>query len=123
MGDRADAVVTVMEGKGFYNANSSLQAAGIAPLIPLWERTLRSIDVGSGPIAVAEHASSEGRNSMAPIKIAIRELRAIAGTDRQVEVVHTDLPSNDFSSLFRTLENDPESYLTGTAGVYSSAVG
>jgi CRISP-associated protein Cas1 len=28
-----------------------------------------------------------------------------------VQVVHTDLPSNDFASLFKTLHDDPESYL------------
>ena len=38
-------------------------------------------------------------------------------------VFHTDLPSNDFTSLFRVLDDDPDSYLSGSPGVYSAAVG
>jgi hypothetical protein len=38
-------------------------------------------------------------------------------------VVHTDLPGNDFSALFQTLADDPESYLRGDPAVFASAVG
>jgi hypothetical protein len=35
----------------------------------------------------------------------------------QIEVVHTDLPSNDFSALFEALDKEPNSYMAGTSGV------
>jgi len=37
--------------------------------------------------------------------------------------VHTDLPSNDFASLFTTLQEDDSSYLAGQKHVYPSAIG
>jgi len=40
-----------------------------------------------------------------------------------VMVFHTDLPSNDFTSLFETLRDDPSSYLAGSKGIFSAAVG
>jgi tetratricopeptide (TPR) repeat protein len=38
------SLIASMEGGGFYNLNSSLQAAGIAAVLPLWEMTARSVD-------------------------------------------------------------------------------
>jgi len=38
-------------------------------------------------------------------------------------VFHTDLPSNDFASLFKALNDDPNSYLAGSRGIFSAAVG
>lgn len=60
---------------------------------------------------------------MDPIAIAIQALRARAGSERFVEVIHTDLPSNDFTSLFTALENEPQSYMRGAEGIFPSAVG
>ena len=37
-------------------------------------------------------------------------------------MVHTDIPANDFSSLFETIEDDPDTYLT-LNGVYALAAG
>ena len=62
-------------------------------------------------IVIADYGSSVGRNSLAPIAAAIRVLRARAGAERPISVVHADLPRNDFSSLFQTLETNPASYL------------
>ena len=41
------------------------------------------------------------RNSMAPMAKAVSALRARLGPDRAISVVHTDLPGNDFTALFR----------------------
>ncbi len=30
--------ITAMEGDGFYNRNSAMQAAGIARILPIWEK-------------------------------------------------------------------------------------
>ena len=38
-------------------------------------------------------------------------------------MIHTDLPSNDFQSLFTLLAEDPSSYLAGRANVFPAAIG
>ncbi|MGZ6013459.1 MAG: hypothetical protein ACXWK0_16565, partial [Caulobacteraceae bacterium] len=71
-----------MEGRGFYNRNSDLQAAGIELLMPLLERTLDAVAVegpGDRPLVVADYGSSQGRNSMHPVGVAIDRLRARFG--------------------------------------------
>jgi hypothetical protein len=51
-------------------------------------------------------------------------IRALRGrTDQPISVVHTDLPGNDFSTLFQALETDPGSYLRTAPDVFPSAVG
>jgi hypothetical protein len=100
-----------MAGRGFYNRHSSLQAAGIAAVLPLWEKIAHAVPIGDENLVIADYGSSQGHNSMLPIRMAIEVLRRKAGLDRTVEVIHTDLPSNDFGSLFKALEEAPTSYL------------
>jgi hypothetical protein len=75
------------------------------------------------PLVIADYGSSQGRNSMRPMALAIDRLRARAGAGRPIEVVHTDLPSNDFASLFAALHDESASYLANRPGVFPSAVG
>ena len=112
-----------MEGDGFYNRHSSMQAAGIGKLIPAWERILRDVRLDDSHVLIADYGSSQGRNSMAPMRMAIEEIRGRAGNAVPIEIVHTDLPSNDFAALFNALEDDPASYLAGVTGVFPSAIG
>lgn len=122
-----DAVANkAMEGGGFYNRNSDLQAAGAALALPLFEQAARTIPANASPqtpLVIADYGSSQGRNSMRPMRLAIETLRERIGPDRPIEVVHTDLPSNDFAALFTTLQEDASSYLRGQQGVFPSAVG
>jgi hypothetical protein len=115
--------VTSMEGDGFYNRNSAMQAAGIARILPIWEKVAGTVPVGDESVVIADYGSSQGRNSMAPMRIAIAALRAKSAAGRTVQVIHTDLPSNDFASLFQALGEDPDSYMKGATGVFPSAVG
>ena len=117
------AVFAAMEGAGYYNRHSSLQAAGIRRVLPLWRQVAATIEIGHGPVVIADYGSSQGRNSMAPIRVAIEEVRARVGADRPIQVFHTDLPVNDFTSLFQALDEEPDSYLLGDPGVYPAAVG
>ena len=80
-----------MQGNGFYNRNSSAQAEGISRVMALWERTASAVEVGDEALMVADYGSSQGRNSMTPVRVAIDALRAKAGPDRPVQVIHTDL--------------------------------
>jgi len=117
---------TAMEGAGFYNRNSNLQAAGIELALPLFEAAARTVPVAAadgGPLVIADYGSSQGRNSMRPMGVGIDTLRPRVGPDRAIEVIHTDLASNDFTSLFMTLQQDPSSYLAGRARVFPLAVG
>lgn len=114
-----------MEGHGGYNARSAVQASGAAPELPLLEQAARDATLlpGTGPVAVADYGSSQGRNSLAPIGLAVRTLRGRLAEDRAISVIHTDLPDNDFSALFDLLDRDPGSYLKADAAVFASAVG
>jgi hypothetical protein len=119
------ASVAAMEGKGFYNKHSAIPAAGGALALPLLEQAAKMIHLGVGqqPIVLADYGSSEGQNSLAPMRAAIRVLRARIGPQQPIFVYHTDLPSNDFSSLFQVLHNHPDSYLRDEQNVFPSAVG
>jgi hypothetical protein len=115
---------TAMEGGGFYNRNSNLQAAGIELALPFLMEAARTIPVdGQTPLVIADYGSSQGRNSMRPMRLAIEALRSRIGANRAIEVVHTDLPSNDFASLFTSLHEDGASYLAGQPRVFPSAIG
>ena len=115
--------VTAMEGDGFYNRNSAMQAVGIARILPIWEKVAGTVPVGDETLVIADYGSSQGRNSMAPMRIAIAALRAKSAPGRTVTVIHTDLPSNDFASLFQALGEEPDSYMKGATGIFPSAVG
>src|SRR6476661_3119149 len=114
----ASGIQAAMEGGGFYNRNSALQAAGNALLGPVWQTACESAELGDGPVRILDLASSQGRNSMAPMAMAIEAVRRRAGPDRPIEIIHTDLPSNDFTALFDAVLTDPTSYLAGHANVF-----
>jgi hypothetical protein len=114
-----------MEGQGVYNRSSRVQAGGLAPALPMLERAAweAAMPAESHPLVIADYGSSEGKNSLAPLAAAIRIVRQRVGQERAISVVHTDLPENDFTVLFQTLLNNPESYLKNDAAVWASAIG
>lgn len=115
----------VMEGSGAYNKYSQPQAAGAAMASPFLQRAVEKIALDSGdqPIIVADYGSSQGKNSLAPVGTAIRNLRPRIGPNRPVCVFHIDQPSNDFSSLFEVLSSDPDRYVLNQANVFPCAIG
>ncbi len=118
------AIPTAMEGCGAYNRSSRVQAAGLSPAVPMLQRAAQTAALSvAQPIVIADYGSSQGRNSLAPINAAIEVLRQRIGSDRPISVIHTDLPQNDFSALFQTLNTDPNSYLVRQSTVFASAVG
>ena len=114
-----------MEGHGVYNRSSTVQAAGLSPAVPLFERAARTVPLASAPetIVIADYGASEGRNSLVPMAVAIDCLRERVGRHRAISVVHTDLPGNDFNALFQVSDTDPDSYLRGDPATFASAVG
>jgi len=125
MSDAPRVHVSAMEGKGAYNRNAAIPASGGALAIPLLEKAAQQISLDSGdrPIVIADYGSSQGKNSLAPMRAAIATLRMRAGRQRPIFVCHTDLPANDFSEMFALLESDPESYLQGEPQVFPYAIG
>jgi hypothetical protein len=114
-----------MEGDGAYNRHAALQAAGNTMAL-LHARNAASrvnLDARHEPIVIVDYGSSQGKNSMAPMRAAIEALRLRAGADRPFMVCHVDLPVNDFNALFKTLDSDPDSYLRNAPNIYACGVG
>jgi hypothetical protein len=114
-----------MEGDGAYNRHATVQAAGNTMALLHAREAARRVDIdpGSGPIIIADYGCSQGKNSLAPMRAAIETLRSRVGTDRAFMVCHVDLPVNDFNTLFRTLDSDPDSYTRDAVNVYACGVG
>lgn len=119
----APAPTAAMQGGGFYNRNSALQAANLGSALPLFLQAAAEIAVDAAMLGIADYGVSQGRNSMAPVAGAIDALRARVGPDRPILVSHIDLPANDFASLFTLLGQDEASYLAGRGNVFPLAVG
>jgi len=114
-----------MEGGGAYNKHAKIQAGGSDIALSYLESAVRkvSLDGDDHPVVISDYGSSEGKNSLAPMRIAIEILRSRLGPDRPIVVYHTDLPANDFKSLFELLENDPDRYSLNDARVFPCAIG
>jgi hypothetical protein len=99
----------VMEGKGAYNRYATIPAGGAALALPFLEKAARQTVLVSNdqPVVIADYGSSEGKNSLAPVQIAIRNLRPRMSSNRPIIVFHIDQSSNDFNSLFEVLACDP----------------
>jgi len=108
-----------------YTSSSRLQAAGLAPAIALFEQAAEAVPLPAPPqpIVIADYGAATGHNSLLPISAAIAVIRRRTRHDHAVLVAHTDLPENDFSALFRTLADDPDSYLQKDAASFPAAVG
>jgi hypothetical protein len=114
-----------MEGGGAYNKHAKVQAGGNAvALLHLAEAT-RKVELESGqePIVIVDYGSSQGKNSLGPMRTAIETLRSRLGPDRSILVCHVDLPINDFNALFESLDGDPDRYTRDASNVYSCAIG
>ena len=115
----------VMEGGGSYNRHARLPEAGGGLAVPFLERAAQSITVNGSkhPVVIADYGSSQGKNSLAPMRAAIQALRKRIGPDRPICVVHIDQATNDFNTLFDVIHNDPDRYSAGDPNVFPSAIG
>lgn len=113
-----------MQDAGFYNTHSELQARSVEASLATLKRALQAMPIPhAGPLMLADFGCSQGRNSMRPLGRAVDALRDRAGPDRDVMVVHTDLPHNDFASLFTLLETADDSYRRGRERIFAFVVG
>jgi hypothetical protein len=110
---------------GSYTASSRLQAAGLSGAIELFEEAAKAVPLPKPPqpIVIADYGASTGHNSLLPIGAAIAVVRQRTRPEHSVLVAHTDVAENDFTVLFQTLEDDPDSYLKRDAASFASAIG
>ena len=109
-----------------YSASSRLQAAGLRPAITLFEEAARTVPLPRAPqpIAIADYGAANGYNSLLPIGARHRHRCASAPGPTTPSWSPTPTsPSNDFTALFATLAEDPDSYLKKDAATFASAVG
>ena len=113
------------EESGSYTAGSRLQAAGLPEAIKLFEEAAQVVPLPRfpQPIIIADYGASTGHNSLLPICAAIAALHKRTRPEHSVMVVHTDVPDNDFTALFETLANDPDTYLRKDEASFASAIG
>src|SRR5215469_1161544 len=114
-----------MEAKGAYNRHAKLAADGAALALPLLEKAVQSVEIESDgqSIVIADYGSSQGKNSMSPMQLAIRGLRRRIGPNRAISIFHIDQPSNDFATLFSVLDADPNRYVVDEPNVFPAAIG
>ena len=115
----------VMEGKGSYNRHARIQAGGVSLALPLLQEAVRRIEIDRGdqPVVVADYGSSQGKNSLASMHVAIETLRERLGPDRPIFVFHIDQSTNDFNTLFEVLSRDPDRYALDAPNVFPCAIG
>ncbi|GAB3002542.1 class I SAM-dependent methyltransferase [Mycobacterium bourgelatii] len=108
-----------------YTASSRLQAAGLLPAVKLFERVAAEIPLPAppSPIVIADYGAATGYNSLLPLSTAIQVLRRRTRHDHAILVTHTDVADNDFTALFRTVTDDPDSYLQHDTATFTSAIG
>lgn len=113
------------KGSIHHTESSRLQAAGLRSAISLFEQAAEVVPLPRlpQPIVIADYGAATGHNSLLPIAAAITKLRDRTRSEHAVLVAHTDVPDNDFTALFRTLDEDPDSYLRRDRATFASAIG
>jgi len=93
-----------------YNANSRPQNSAVDSTIPYIREAIDVLDISpsSGSLIIADFGSAHGSNSIHAIKLIIQYLKETNKIDdgKQILVVHNDLPTNDWTSLFELIEKE-----------------
>jgi hypothetical protein len=115
----------VMEGKGAYNRHARIPAGGAVLALPSLKEAVRKLafDDWNIPVVLADYGSSQGKNSLAPMHLAIGILRERLGPEQPILVFHIDQPTNDFNTLFEVLATDADRYTLDEPNVYPCAIG
>nr|QRX38995.1 gibberellic acid methyltransferase [Phoenix dactylifera] len=94
---------------GSYAKNSEAPASALALCKPLLAGTIRSMELfhGEPSIRIADLGCATGHNTLSTMELIVRSLRQRYEEDcdhvPEFEAFFSDLPSNDFNSLFRSL--------------------
>ncbi len=97
-----------------YNENSHPQMVSVNSTIKYIHEAINVLDVKdlSLPYIIADFGSSLGRNSQYIMKIIIQYLKQVnkIKDENYILVIHNDLPTNDWQTLFHLLNNDQSYY-------------
>eukprot|EP00752_Nemacystus_decipiens_P016970 g15195.t1 len=115
-----------MRGGGYYSERTRGAKLVIDRALPLVQAAVGPAPGAPGALRLADFGAADGGTSREMWFRLIEGLRA-AGDDREIVLTYTDLPSNDFSTLFRTmqgLQGDPAlAYQARFDGVYVHGCG
>lgn len=111
-----------MAGDGYYNEHSPQQGAIAVASADALRRAVAALPRTVTASVIADYGCSQGANSIAPIRTILDALAERGAPASSWQVVHTDLPANDWSTLFATVFG-PGSYLRPGEAVYPSAIG
>jgi hypothetical protein len=115
-----------MKGAGYYSRSTQGAKDVIDLAAPLVLDALMRVNPqgGSGTFRVADFGAADGGTSLDMWRRALAALRK-AAPDRPIEMIYTDLPSNDFSQLFRTVlgQTEAATYMQEIANVFVYATG
>jgi SAM dependent carboxyl methyltransferase len=107
--DLPGAVTTGMTGAGFYDAHSGPQLAAITPMLSWVDDA--AVDISTSPsgdtVRLADFGCSEGHNSLIVLGRAVSAIRR--RTARSVDVIFSDLPTNDYRALMEAVQPSPGS--------------
>ncbi len=107
-----------MRDAGYYSANTIGARHVIDSAIPLVERAVCEIALPAGAFTVADYGAADGGTSLGLHRALVAAVRA-RDAGRQVAITYTDLPHNDFSTLFRQVQGG----LGDVPGVFAFASG
>jgi hypothetical protein len=122
------APVIAMRGAGYYSENTVGAKAVIDAAGDLVMQALATMDLtaSSTPFAVADYGAADGGTSLDMMRRLVAEIRN-KGSRRPITITYTDLPHNDFSTLFRLIHghlgNQPGVPLGAQDGVLTFASG
>lgn len=115
-----------MLGHGFYNKHAQEQGAANTFGLQLIRQAIAAIEVTrtTENFRIADYGCAQGHNSLLPIKTALTEIKTRGSPFPPTFVFHTDLPTNDWTTLFQTVLDSPDSYMVGATNVapFASAV-
>ncbi|MGB1554194.1 MAG: SAM-dependent methyltransferase [Candidatus Puniceispirillaceae bacterium] len=94
--------VLSMKGSGYYSARTIGAKHAIESTLPLMLAALDSLPE-LPVLKLADYGAADGGTSQYMWSQLISGIRA-SGDNRPIEIIYTDLASNDFSTLFRTMQ-------------------
>lgn len=108
--DRPGRATEGMRGKGYYDAYSKPQNAGIGQQEPRLRNAVRHLDLaGREALRIQDYGCGPGRTSISAFRCVLDELGR-RGTDLPLIAVHNDQIGNDWNGLFANVAG-PEGYL------------
>lgn len=112
---------TGMKGSGFYDQHSTAQLASIRCVSDWIAGAVAELAPSPGrPITLLDLGSSEGRNAILTMADVVAALRR-SHPEQAIQVIYSDLASNNFNGLFRNLEEarrDRTLYASAVAGSF-----